>query len=230
MVDNKILQSITTKINKAESISPCLFLGNNMELVNSQVNSFAQELLQKYNIPLTYIYRLSDNWEKIKIAEIKNFVQPGNSLPGYTFQLFLIENISRLTLQSSNSCLKFFEEPGKHNIIFLTNESEGGIIDTILSRVQIYQLWGKIIKQENTFFQSLLSDIENKKPEQALNYFYKTKTDKEEYLDFLYNIILYAKKNFVFLDKISEIESDIQGIKQNNVIAKYIVDKYLLTL
>ena len=95
-----------------------------MELVNSQVTSLAQELLQKYNIPLTYIYRLDDTGEKIKIAEIKRFVEPGNSLPGYTFQIFLIENISRLTLQSSNSCLKFFEEPGKHNVIFLTNNSE----------------------------------------------------------------------------------------------------------
>jgi len=140
MVDNKILQSIITKIDKDEGISPCLFLGKNMELVNSQVTSLAQELLQKYNIPLTYIYRLDDSGEKIKIAEIKNFVQPGNSLPGYVFQIFLIENISRLTLQSSNSCLKFFEEPGKHNIIFLTNNSESGILDTILSRVQSYQL------------------------------------------------------------------------------------------
>jgi hypothetical protein len=43
-----------------------------------------------------------------------------------------------------------------------------------------------------------------------LNYFYKAKTDKEEYLDFLSNIIFFAKKNFIFLDKISEIESDMQ--------------------
>jgi hypothetical protein len=81
MVDNKILQSIITKIGKAEGISPCLFLGKNMELVNSQITSLAQELLQFYDIPLTYIYRLDDSSEKIKIAEIKSFVQPGNSLP-----------------------------------------------------------------------------------------------------------------------------------------------------
>jgi DNA polymerase III gamma/tau subunit len=230
MVDNKILQSIITKIDKAEWISPCLFLGKNTELVNSQVTSLAQELLQCYNIPLTYIYRLDNSDEKIKIAEIKNFVQPGNSLPGYAIQIFLIENISRLTLQSSNSCLKFFEEPGKHNVIFLTNNSESWILDTILSRVQTYQLWGKTTKQENPFFQSLLKDISNKKPDQALNYFYKAKTDKEEYLNFLWNIILFAKKNFIFLDKVAEIESDMQWIKQNNVNAKYIVDKYLLTL
>jgi hypothetical protein len=229
-MDNKILQSITDNINKEEWISPCLFLWQNLELVNSQTIAFAQELLQKYNIPLTYIYHLEDSGEKIKIVEIKNFVQPGNSFPGYKFQIFIIENISRFTLQAANSCLKFFEEPEKHNIIFLTNTSESWILDTILSRVQIFQLGWTLLQQENPFFQSLISDIANKKPEQALNYFYKTKAEKEEYIEFLKNIILYSKKNFIFIDKISEIESDIQSIVQNNVNAKYVVDKYLLTL
>jgi hypothetical protein len=41
-----------------------------------------------------------------------------------------------MTLQASNSLLKFFEEPGKQNIIFLSAKSESGILDTILSRVQ----------------------------------------------------------------------------------------------
>jgi hypothetical protein len=36
--------------------------------------------------------------------------------------------------------LKFFEEPDITNIIFLTNASESGILDTILSRVQIIEL------------------------------------------------------------------------------------------
>ena len=65
---------------------------------------------------------------------------------------------------------------------------------------------------------------------QALNYFYKTKVEKTEYIEFLKNIIYFAKKNFIFIDKLSEIESDIQGIEKNNVNAKYVIDKYLLTL
>jgi hypothetical protein len=63
-----------------------------------------------------------------------------------------------------------------------------------------------------------------------LNYFYKTKIEKIEYIEFLRNIIYFAKKKFIFIDKLSEIESDIQGIEQNNVNAKYVIDKYLLTL
>ena len=229
-MNNKILQSLLHKINKEEWISPCLFLGENLELVNANALNLAQEILQQKNIPLSYLYKLNDNWEKIKIAEIKNFIEPSNSFPGYEIQIFFIENISRFTIQSWNSCLKFFEEPGKHNIIFLTNNSESGILDTILSRVQTFQLGGTIQKNENPFFQSLIDQIIWWENSQALNYFYKAKLEKEEYIDFLNNLILYSKKHFVFIDKLSDIQNDIQWIQQNNVNAKYVVDKYLLTL
>lgn len=229
-MDNKSLEHIQEKINKKQAISPCLFLGKNMELVNAKVLDFAKELTQKHNIPKDYIYTLKDNWEKIKIWEIKEFINASNSLPGYDFQVFIIENISRLTIQSSNSCLKFFEEPGKHNIILLTNNSQSGILDTILSRVQTIELGGISTQNENTYFQSLLQQIAEWNTQEALQYFYNFKWDKQEYIDFLENIILYAKKHFVFLDSLDEIESDLLWIKQNNVNAKYIIDKYLLTL
>jgi hypothetical protein len=230
MVDNKISNTLIKQINKDEWISPCLFLGENMEILNAEIFQLAQKILQEKNIPFSYLYRLDDNWEKIKIAEIKNFVTPGHSLPGYPIQIFLIENISRFTIQSWNSCLKFFEEPWKHNIIFLTNNSESWVLETILSRVQTFQLGWTINKAENLYFQSLIWEISQWNNTQALNYFYKTKIEKIEYIEFLKNIIFFAKKHFIFIDKLSEIESDIQGIEQNNVNAKYVIDKYLLTL
>lgn len=227
---NKILENITDKINKKQEISPCLFLGQNSELLNAKVQEFAHEMIANHNIPKNYIYTLKDTGEKIKIWEIKEFINASNSLPGYDFQIFIIENISRLTIQSSNSCLKFFEEPGKHNIIFLTNSSESGILDTILSRVQTINIaWNKS-KTTNTYYESLLQQIAEWNPQEALQYFYNFKGEKQEYIDFLENIILYAKKHFVFLDSLDEIESDLLWIKQNNVNAKYIIDKYLLTL
>jgi len=230
MVDNKIIHTLTQQINKDEWISPCLFLGENIEIINAQILQLAQTILQEKNIPLTYLYTLDDNWEKIKIAEIKNFIEPSHSLPGYAIQIFLIENISRFTIQSGNSCLKFFEEPGKHNIIFLTNTSESWVLETILSRVQTFQIWGTLNKSENPYFQSIIQEISQWNNTQALNYFYKTKIEKSEYIEFLKNIIYFAKKHFIFIEKLSEIESDIQWIEQNNVNAKYVIDKYLLTL
>lgn len=229
-MDNTILVNIKDKINKQQAISPCLFLGQNNELTNAKVHEFASQLMADHQIPKDYIYTLEDNGEKIKISEIKEFIKASNSLPGYDFQIFIIENISRLTIQSANSCLKFFEEPGKHNIILLSSQSESGILDTILSRVQNIHLGGNNKKSENTYFQSLLSQIANGDKQEAIQYFYNLKWEKQEYIDFLENIIIYAKKHFVFLDILENIESDLVWIKQNNVNAKYIIDKYLLTL
>jgi len=229
-MDNKLLDQMQQKINKKQEISPCLFLGQNSQLLNAKVQQFAQELIQTYNIPKNYIYTLKDNGEKIKISEIKEFIQASNSLPWYEFQIFIIENISRLTIQSGNSCLKFFEEPGSHNIILLTNTSESGVLDTILSRVHNIHVAGIKNQSENQYFQSLLQQISQGNKQEAINYFFNLKAEKQEYISFLENIILFAKKNFVFLDILDEVESDIQGISQNNVNAKYIIDKYLLTL
>lgn len=230
MVNNKISEQIIQQINKWEWILPCLFLGNNSEILYSEVMQIAQSIVNQKNIPSSYIYSLKDNREKIKIWEVKWFLEKIYSKPWYEFQIFIFENISRLTIQSANSCLKFFEEPGKHNIIFLTNESESWLLDTILSRVQTIQMWWIKHEKENIFFQSLIKEIHEKNPEQSLNYFFNLKWEKEEYINFLENIIIYAKNNYVFIDTLSEIESDIQWIKQNNVNAKYIIDKYLLTL
>lgn len=229
-MDNKLLEQIKWKINKKQEISPCLFLGQNSQLLNAKVQEFSQELIQQYNIPKNYIYTLKDNGEKIKISEIKEFINASNSLPGYEFQIFIIENISRLTIQSANSCLKFFEEPWAHNIIFLTNTSESGILETILSRVHNIHIWWIQNKSENQYFQSLLQQISQWNKQEAITYFYNLKAEKQEYIQFLENIILFAKKHFVFLDILDEVESDIQAISQNNVNAKYIIDKYLLTL
>lgn len=230
MVNNNIVRKLLDQINKDEWISPCLFLGENLELINADVFQMAQYILQEKKIPLSYLYKLWDNWEKIKIAEIKRFIEPSNSNPWYPIQIFFIENISRLTLQSWNSCLKIFEEPGKNNIIFLTNNSESWILDTILSRVQLFELWWKSHSNENPYFQSLIKKISEGNNTEAITYFYKTKIEKEEYINFLKNIILFSKNNFIFIEYLTEIESDIIAITQNNVNAKYIIDKYLLIL
>ncbi|MDR1945003.1 MAG: hypothetical protein LBQ59_02735 [Candidatus Peribacteria bacterium] len=108
---NNIFSRIIDKINKGEEISPFLFVGKNLEITNSQVEDLAKSLLKEYNIPNAYLYTLKDNNENLKIKDVKDFVTFSNSKPPYKFQIFFIENISRLTLASSNSLLKFFEEP-----------------------------------------------------------------------------------------------------------------------
>jgi hypothetical protein len=49
-------------------------------------------------------------------------------------------------------------------------------------------------------------------------------------LEFLENLIIYAKKNFCFIDLLDELEEDMNWIKQNNLIARFIVDKWIIKI
>ena len=225
-----IVKKIISKIEKGEENSPFLFLWQNLEILNSEVNKISLELLKKYEIPNIFIIKLEDNWENIKIQEIKNFIKKWDLGTPYKFQIFFIENIWRLTLQSSNSCLKFFEEPWIQNIIFLTNSWENWILETILSRIQTINLWLNKKIEENAFYFNLLDNYLEKRNSEIFSYFFRNKLEKFEYIDFLKNLILYSKKNFVFLDLIEEIDEDINLVEKNNVNAKGIVDKYLMII
>lgn len=232
-MDN-IISNIIWKINKGEWVSPFLFTGKNIELVNIKTYEIAKELLKNYEIPNAYLYVFKDDNESIKIKEIKNFIEFSNSKPSYKFQIFLIENISRITTQAANSLLKFFEEPWIQNIIFITNSWENNVLDTILSRVQIINLNIAWIKKENPFFQSLIKNYLNNESDELISYFFKSKLEKDELkkenIEFLENLIIYAKNNIVLIKHLEELNEDINWIKQNNLNAKYIVDKWILKI
>jgi len=230
MINKNILENIIWQVNKGDKKSPFLFLGKNPDLLNSDVKNLWLELLKHFNIPSSYLYTFEDNGEKIKIKDISKFIELSNSKPPYKFQIFLIENISRFTIPAWNSLLKFFEEPDVTNIIFLTNNSESWILDTILSRVQTFDLWWITKIKKDEFLYSLIKNYINKKDTEILSYYFRNKLEKEEYISLLENLIIYSKENLVFINYLTEINEDINAIKQNNVVAKYIVDKWLLKL
>lgn len=230
MINKNIIENIVEQIKKGDKKAPFLFLWKNSEILNSDIFNLGLELLKYFEIPSTYLYKFLDDWTKIKVKDIKNFVEFSNSKPPYKFQIFLIENISRFTIQAWNSMLKFFEEPDVTNIIFLTNNSESGVLDTILSRVQTFNLWwNQEIKKEN-FIYSLLVNYTEKKDPEILTYFFKNKLEKNDYITFLENLIIYSKNTLKYIDYLTEIDEDINSIKQNNVSGKYIVDKWLLKI
>jgi hypothetical protein len=63
-----------------------------------------------------------------------------------------------------------------------------------------------------------------------LSYFFRNKIEKDDYINFLENLIIYGKENLVLIDFLSEIDDDINAIKQNNVNVKYVIDKWLLRI
>lgn len=224
-----LIQKINTKIQKGESLSPFLFMWNNLELINSKIYDFSLDLMKQNWVDKINLYKLEDNGEIIKLDDIKKFLVPSKTIANSMFQIFFIENVSRMTTWSFNSCLKFFEEPWNKNLIFLTNKWESSILDTILSRVEKIYLNSSSLSYKDEFYYNLISKSFSWNFE-IISYFYRNKQEKEDIVKFLRNIIIYSKDNFVFLEYLEDLNSDIEAILKNNVNAKFILDKWIIIL
>ena len=126
--------------------------------------------------------------------------------------------------------LKFLEEPGKQNIIFLSNSSESGILETILSRVNIQYTGIDSLTERDNFFYSLIDDAIKKNDTGLYSYFFQTKLESSDAVVFLKTLLEYHKQTGVLWHIIASIDDDIHLIQQNNANGKYIVDIYLLML
>ncbi len=240
----QVSKNILEKIEKGEEISPFLFVDKNLEIKNQKIKDLSFEILEKLDIPKVFLYVFEDNKEKIKVEEIRRFIESSNIKTNYKVQIFFIENISRLTHQAGNSLLKFLEEPGIWNLIFLSNSWENDILDTILSRVQIINSSSLKKQKENLFFTDLIKNYLNSNDNSIISYFFKNKLEKYEYINFLENLIIYIKKNFnnydsesssewqgwFFIDYLDEILEDINLIEKNNLNPRYTVDKWILRI
>lgn len=218
------------QIEKGGEISPFLFLSPNLEILHSELMSFVVWLLSEYNIDLQSLFHISDSTEAIKIEEIKKIITNGEIKPRFQFQVFLIENISRMTVQAQNSCLKFFEEPWEGNIILLTNSSQSGILETILSRVQTISLNKGILSSGSEFYYDMIQSYSQMQSDELVRYMFSAKLEKLEYVEFLKSLIEYISRNKVHIDLLDELHEDMNGILKNNLQGKYIADKYIMKL
>jgi len=223
-------ESIEQQITKGGEISPFLLLSHNLELLHGNVLSFLRELLGKNKIDMQSLFHLAYTGEALKIDEVKKFITQGSVRPRFAFQIFFIENISRMTTQSQNACLKFFEEPGEWNIVILTSESEAWILETILSRLQIIREHSPSLNKKNDFYLSMIESHIAKKSDELLKYFFAGKFEKSEYVDFLMTLLLFASRSPKYIWLCDEIEEDIGGILKNNLQGRYIIDKYIMKL
>lgn len=226
---NNFLDKLKQKIINGEENSPFLFVSKNLELLKVEILKIASEICDDFWVPKVNILKLEDNWEKIKISEIKKFLEIKNTNTPYKFQIFFIENISRMTITSANSCLKFFEEPGVKNIIFLTNSWDSGVLETILSRVQLIDFWWVNLNKKDDFFNSLLENYFLWNLE-IISYFFRNKLEKSDYINFLNTLVIFLTEKKIFIEFLDEIISDIYFIKNNNVNSRWIVDKWILKI
>lgn len=230
-MNNEIFQKIKQKIDTGWIFQPVLFLWENTQLLNTQVKSLIFELFHHFKIDKNNLFLLPDNGEKIKIHELRHFMASSYIKSGYQFQVFFIENISRATLETFHASLKFLEEPGEGNIVFLTSTSESGIPETVLSRLQTINTFSSSIKERNEFFYLLIDDYIHKKNLNLYQYFFQDKKiEKQQYIDFLQTFLLYIKEKLVYTYLAEQISESIVLIEKNNVLPKYEIDTLLLKL
>jgi len=221
---------IQTQIEKGGEISPFLFLSPNLEILHWELYNYILWLLGEYNIDRQSLFYISDTPDAIKIEEIKKLLAHGEIKPRFQFQIFCIENSSRMTTQAQNSCLKFFEEPWEGNIIILTNSSESGILETILSRVQSISIQNNTSSSGSEFYYDMIYSYAEQQSDELIRYIFSAKLEKHEYVEFLKSLIEYIAKNRSHTWLLDEIHEDINGILKNNLQGKYIVDKYIMKL
>lgn len=230
-MNNDIFQKLQQKIDAGGTFQPVLFLWENLELVNVQVKNIIFELFEYYQIDKNNLYVLPDNNEKIKIQAFREFSAKSNMKSSYAFQVFLIENISRATMESFNAALKFLEEPGVWNIVIVTSQSESSIPETVLSRLQIMNLFSSVQNKKNEFFYKLIDEYISAKNVSLLKYFFQDKKiEKQDYLDFLETFFLYIKEEMVYVELLDQISESIMLIQKNNVLPKYEIDKLFLKM
>ncbi|MGE4444261.1 MAG: hypothetical protein AB7E37_04685 [Candidatus Altimarinota bacterium] len=230
-MNNDIFQKLQEKIDAGGIFQPVLFLGENLELLNSQVKNIIFDLFEYYQIDKNNLYVLSDNNEKIKIQLLREFIAKSNIKSSYAFQVFFIENISRATLESFNAALKFLEEPGMGNIVIVTSQSESSIPETVLSRLQTINLFSSIKNKKNDFFYQLIDEYISQKNTNILKYFFQDKKiEKQDYIDFLETFFLYIKEKMVYVELLDQISESLLLIQKNNVLPKYEIDKLFLKM
>lgn len=101
-------------------------------------------------------------------------------------RIYIIYEAEKLNKSSSNTILKFLEEPEEDIIAILITNNLGGVLDTIASRCQIINIPKK--------------DIENVSLEENLYFLFKNIVSREEYerdnygLNFINNVINFVLK------------------------------------
>ncbi len=228
---NNFFSKIRQTIQKGGEISPFLCVGKPLAQIQQNLREGIETLCDDFWVDKNYIFTLKDAWESLKIGEMKEFITHSYQKSSFDFQVFIIENYARATIEASNAALKFFEEPWIGNIIFLTSESEAGILDTILSRVTIERMWDTNSQYEiDTLWRDrVLRYIENRDQELA-SIIYQDKIEQAEATGFLLSLLSLHSEWRITLQDIADFEQDMQGLQKNNLLPRYIVDKYFLQL
>ena len=145
--------------------------------------------------------------EQGEFENIRGMIRWISQKPVAKYRIIILENFERATLTSPHAILKILEEPPKNGIFIFTTKNHYQIIDTILSRMVVFRIFGekKHISVEQKYFDFLENDLIAKfKFIENLNNEYKKNKDRIIFLSFLKNLIevLRQTQKFKFLENI----------------------------
>ncbi len=115
----------------------------------------------------------------IKIAQVRELIKELSFAPyGAGTRVVLVEDVHLMRQEAANSLLKTLEEPPENNILILTADSAGNILQTILSRCQTIPFYSltteetvKILREQEDMDQQtalLLARLAEGSPGKAL--------------------------------------------------------------
>ncbi|HIQ36676.1 MAG TPA: DNA polymerase III subunit delta' [Desulfocapsa sulfexigens] len=87
----------------------------------------------------------------IKIAQIRKLIKTLSFAPYEAkMRVVLIEDIHTMRQEAANSLLKTLEEPPENNLLILTADSAGNVLQTIMSRCQTIPFYGLTLEETTT--------------------------------------------------------------------------------
>jgi len=223
----QLFHQLTAHKDTHRSFPPILFVWD----VSEAVFQLARDVCEYFNVDIHHIHRFISETENIKISEIRKFLSTSFLHPGDGVEIFILENIHTATLPAYNAMLKFLEEPGEGNIVFLIGKDILHIPDTILSRVQIIEQIDSIPQEDHNIYSSLISSYFSQKNPEIFSYFFRKKDiQKDEVLLFLDTLFFFIKENNIHISLLEHITTAKQNISHHNASAKYELDRLFIRL
>lgn len=161
--------------------------------------------------------KLFDGKEKtIKKSDISNLTETFSktAIEEKGVVIYILNNIENMTVEATNSLLKFLEEPSKNIYAILTSENESKILPTIISRTQRIAL--KLVNKKLVISEAIELGVPSEDSELLSNFYNSPTLIKEKYQDKSY---LELKK--LLLDLLFELDKDFYG-------ASYYLDREII--
>ncbi len=92
--------------------------------------------------------RVSPDKGAIKIAQVRELIKKLSFAPYEArMRVVLVEDVHTMRQEAANSLLKTLEEPPENNLLILTADSAGNLLQTIISRCQVIPFYGLTVPE-----------------------------------------------------------------------------------